>query len=97
MFLMCLSGFFYVALDSELVANTLKKTKCRLFIVSPRFWHKFWDGPYEMHRVVRFFMHRRDVGDPISSLNKSRAGTKYLDLLISTLNVGNPEQSVRQR
>ena len=54
MFLMCLSGFFYVALDSELVANTLKKTKCRLFIVSPRFWHKFWDGPYKMHRCLLY-------------------------------------------
>ena len=51
---MCRSGFFCVALDRQVVANTVNINinilKCRLSIVSPRYWHKCLDGPYNVHR-----------------------------------------------
>ena len=43
--------FFAWLLDRQLVANTtVKKTKCRLFIVSPRYWQKCPNRPYIMHQ-----------------------------------------------
>ena len=42
-------------------------------------------------------LHRGHENDTIASLNIGRAGKKYIGLFITRLNVGNPEQSVRQR
>ena len=49
--LFCHSGSFCVTVERRLIANTVKKTKYRLFLFSPRYYHEEGpNGPYNMER-----------------------------------------------
>ena len=72
-FFFCSSGGGWVKIKLKLphshvmaVANTAVASilKCRLSIVSPRYWPKCLDGPYNVHRGVVLITHERQENTP---------------------------------
>ena len=85
--------FFCVALDRQVVANTVNINilKCRLSIVSPRYGHKCLDGPYTMHRSGIYY--RRPAGEKYSDGSPSNTA---LNGNIPISPTGNPPNTVTQ-